>query len=241
MNFRGLFRWAGICALVFAVVGVVGYVISLVTNGFMVASTTAPSPDRIIQMALARGNQVASRLDLLSYLIWIPALVGIFCYLRERTPGRAHIGGGLAALGVVGFLATSVIGSAMIGLARGPVTESMKEQLTILDQVAFSFQMQALLAITVCNLLWGMALRSQVGLSKMVGNLFLAQVAVFLLTNVAFIANSDRILNVGIMLFNLAFIATFALAGVWLWREAQKEPEIALTGGTKARAAGTSA
>jgi len=241
MSFRGLFKWAGVCALVFAGVGLVGYLISLATNGFMMASTTAPSPDRIIQMALARGNQVASRLDLLSYLIWIPALVGIFGYLRERTPGRAYIGASLAGLGVVGFLATSVIGSAMIGFAQGPVTESLKQQLTMLDQIAFSFQMQALLAITVCNLLWGMALRSQGGLSKLVGNLFLAQVAVFLLTNVAFIANSNRILNIGILLFNLAFIATFAFAGVMLWREAQKEPEISLTGEMKTRAAGASA
>ena len=210
MNFRGLFKWAGVCALGFALVSLVNFVISLATNGFMAATTTAPSPDRIIQMALARGNQIASRLDLFSYLIWIPAMAGIFGYLRERTPGRAYIGSALAGLGVVGFLATSVIGSTMIGFAQGPVTDSLKERLAMLDQVAFSFQMQALLALTVCNLLWGVALRSQAGLSKAAGNLFLAQVAMFLVANVAFIANSNLILNVGILFFNLAFIATFA-------------------------------
>ena len=64
MNFRGLFKWAGVCALGFALVSLVNFVISLATNGLMAATTTAPSPDRIIQMALARGNQIASRLDL---------------------------------------------------------------------------------------------------------------------------------------------------------------------------------
>ena len=241
MNYRGLFKWAGISALVFAVVGLAGYVISLATNGFMMASTTAPSPDRIIQMALARGNQVASRLDLLSYFFWIPALVGIFGYLRGRTRGRAYIGAALAGLAVMSFLVTSILGSVMIGLARGPVTENLRGQLTVLDQVAFSFQMHALLAITACNLLWGMALRSQGRLSKTVGNLFLAQVAVFLLTNLAFIASSDRFLNIGISLFNLAFILTFAAAGILLWRESQKEPEIPSTIETRTRAAGASA
>jgi hypothetical protein len=241
MNYRGLFKWAGVCAIGFALIGLVSYGIWLATNGFMTASVTAPSPDRIIQMAQARGNHIASRIDLLSYLLWVPALVGLFAYLRERTPGRAYIGGALAGLGVIGFFVTSVMGSALMGFAQGPVTESLKERLVTLDQIAFTFQMQALLAITVCNLLWGMAFRSQTGLSKIVGNLLLTQVAMFLITNAAYIASSSRILNVGILLFNLAFLATFATAGVLLWQTAQQQPEVMPTGEPRARAAGASA
>ncbi len=241
MNFRGLFKWAGVCAIGFAAVGLVSYGIWLATNGFMAASVTAPSPDRIVQMAQARGTQLATRLDLLSYLFWVPALVGLFAYLREKTPGRAYIGGAMAALGMVGFFVTSVMGSALIGFAQGPVTESLKERLVTLDQIAFSFQMQALLAITVCNLLWGTAFRSRTGLSRTVGNLLLAQVAMFLVTNAAYIASNNLLLNVGVLIFNLVFLATFATAGIFLWRAAQQEPEVMPTGEPKARAAGTSA
>lgn len=241
MNFRGLFKWAGVCAFGFALVSLVSFATWLATNGLMAVNTTAPSPDRIIQMALARGNQVASRLDLFSYLLWVPALVGIFGFLRERTPGRAYIGSALAGLSLVGFLAASVIGSTVMGFAQGAVTESLKERLTMLDQISFSFQMQALLTITVCNLLWGMALRSQDGLCKVAGNLFLAQVAMFLVTNGAFIANSNFALNIGILLFNLAFIVTFATVGMLLWQASQQELESKLTGETKMRAAGASA
>ena len=71
----------------------------------------------------------------------------------------------------------------MIDLARQPVSEALKERLGLFDLVTFALILPALYAITVSNLLWGLALRTQEGLARTVGNLFLAQVVAFVIAD----------------------------------------------------------
>jgi hypothetical protein len=240
MNFRGLFRGAGVCAVGFAVISLLGYGIWVATNGLTALSTTSPGPDRILQMAQARWNQVSSFLDLLSYLFWIPALVGIFAFLRERTPGRAHVAGAFMAFSLIGLFTSSVLNAAMISLARGTVTESLKDRLVTLDQVSFSMAMPALLALAAGNVLWGLAFRSQPGLGKALGNLFLTQAVLFVLTLISMMAHQSLLFNAGVLVTNLVMIATYALAGVFLYRAWQMAPETTSSVQEKGRAAGAS-
>jgi len=239
MNFRGLYKWAGVCAIAYAVISLAGYIISLATNG--PASVTPLTPDQIWNALQKQGTHIASRLDQLSYFLWIPALVGLFAYLRDRRPGRAHLGGAFAAFALVGFFAASALGSSMIDLARQPVSEALKERLGLFDLVTFALILPALYAITVSNLLWGLALRTQEGLARTVGNLFLAQVVAFVIADAGFIGKQTAILNAGILLNNLALAATFLSAGLLLGRAAKEEIEAKSFAPERSRAAGASA
>ena len=239
MNFRGLYKWAGVCAITYAVVSLVGYVISLVTNG--AASVTPLTPDQIWNTLQKQGTHIASGLDQLSYFFWIPALVGLFAYLRDRRPGRAHLGGAFAAFALVGFFAASALGSFMIDLARQPVSEALKERLGLFDLASLALVLPALYAITVSNLLWGLALRTQEGLARTVGNLFLAKVVTFIIADAGFIGKQAAILNAGILLNSLALAATYLSAGLLLGRASKGEADVKAVAPERSRAAGASA
>src|SRR5438093_8290256 len=225
MNFRGLYKAAGVCAIGYALIVLAIYAISVSTNGFMAESTAPPSPDRILQLAQASGNRTAAQLDLLSYFLWVPALVGLFIYLRERRPGRAHLGGALAAFALIGFFAASAMNSATISLAQGPVTDALRDRLAVLSLLSFSWLLPAIYAINLSNLLWGLALRTQAGLAKIAGNLFLAQIVGFIIADGGFLARRDTIFNLGILISTLALVATYAAAGIVLVRASKGEAE----------------
>jgi hypothetical protein len=239
MDFRGLYKWAGVCAIGYAVISLVGYFASVATNGAV--SVTPLSPDQIWNMLQKQGNRIALRLDQLSYFLWIPALVGLFAFLRDHRPGRAHLGGAFAALAVIGFFAASTLGGAMLALAQQPATEALRERLAAFDLVSFSLVLPALYAISVANLLWGLALRTQAGLAKTVGALFLIQVAAFVVGDAGFISRQAILLNAGIMIHNLAIAATYATAGVLLRRASLEALEVKPIDRERGRTASASA
>ena len=241
MNFRGLFKYAGICAIGFAIVSLASYVASVSANGFLIASSTPFSPDRIYSMLQLRWNHIATRLDLISYFLLIPSLVGIFAYLRERRPGRAHLGLAFAAFAQLGFFTSSAMGSAVIGLVQAPLTDSLKERLAAMDLLSFSFFLPALYSMAAANLLLGSALRTQAGLATNVGNFFLVQVAGFLIASAGFIANQDVVGNIGILINLLAMVATYVAAGVLLRQTSKDETETKVGSHERPRAAGASA
>jgi hypothetical protein len=241
MNFRGLFKWAGVCAIGYAVITLASYLAAIASTGFMSSTTATLSPERILQILQARGTQISIHLDQLSYFLWIPALMGIFAFLRERTPGRAHVGGAFAVFGLAGMAVSTIIGASMMKMAQGPITEALKERLTTLDAISLSFALMALNSLALANLLWGLALQAQAGFSKIVGYFFLAQTAVFVLTIALFVAQQDFLFNIGIVLATLAIIAAYATAGTLLWQIAQEQPTVTPTQQEKGRAAGAAA
>jgi hypothetical protein len=194
-----------------------------------------------LQLAQVPANQLSARLDLVSYFLFIPALVGISAYLRKRTPGRGMLGGAFAALAIAAFLSTSVLNVTSMELARGPVTDLLRSRLELLYLVSFSFMMPGLYALAALNLFWGLALRTEDGLARTFGNLFLAQIAGFLLASAGFAAGNDMVGNVGILCQVLAGVATYATAGWWLRGLAEREPEVVPESAEKPRAAKASA
>ncbi len=241
MSFRGLFKYAGICAIGFAIVSLASYVASVSANGFQIASSSPPSPDRIYGLLQLRGNQIASRLDLISYFLFIPSLVGFFAYLRERRPGRAHLGLAFAAFAQLGFFVSTAMTSAELSLAQGPLRDSLRERLGAMDLLSFSLIMPALYSMAAANLLLGSAFRTQTGLAKNVGNLFLVQVAGFLIASAGFVAKLDVVGNIGILINLLALVATYVAAGVLLRQTSKDEVETKVGGHERPRAAGASA
>ncbi len=239
MDFRGLYKWAGVCAIGYGVVSLTGYFFSFASNGPV--SVTPPSPDQIWNMLQKQGNHVAFRLDQLSYFLWIPALVGLFAFLRDRRPGRAHLGGAFAGFALLGLFASSILAAAMLTLAQQPASDALKERLAVFDLVSFSLLLPALYALAAANLLWGLALRTQVGLAKTVGIFFLIQVAAFVVADAGFIGNQAALLNAGIAIDNLAIAATYVAAGVLLRRASAVEPAAEAATREKDRAAGASA
>jgi hypothetical protein len=226
MNQSGLYKLAGRCALGYACLSLAGYAAWIYASGFVAATSAPPSPERLLQLAQAPASQLSARLDLVSYFLFIPALVGIFAYLRKRTPGRGMLGGAFAGLAIAAFLSTSVLNVTSMELARAPVTDLLRNRLGLLYLVSFSFMMPGLYALAALNLFWGLALRTEAGLARTVGNLFLAQIAGFLLASAGFAAGNDMVGNLGILCQVLAGVATYATAGWWLRGLAEQEPEV---------------
>src|SRR4030095_13929000 len=226
MNQSGLYKLAGRCALGYACLSLAGYAAWIYASGFVAATSAPPSPERLLQLAQAPASQLSARLDLVSHFLFIPALVGISAYLRKRTPGRGILGGAFAALAIVAFLSTSVLNATSMELARGPVTDLLRNRLELLYLVSFSFMMPGLYALAGLNLVWGLALRGPEGLARTVCNLFLVQIAGFLLASAGFAAGNDMVGNLGILCQVLAGVATYATAGWWLRGLAEQEPEV---------------
>ncbi|MCI0419633.1 MAG: hypothetical protein L0312_10495, partial [Acidobacteria bacterium] len=181
MNHSGLYKLAGRCALGYACVWLASYAAWIYASGFVAATSAPPSPERLLQLAQAPANQLSARLDLFSYFLLVPALVGIFAYLRDRTPGRGMLGGAFAALAIAALLSASVLNATLMGLAQGPVTDLLRNRLEVLYSLSFSFMMPGLYALAALHLFWGLALRAEGGLARTVGNLFFGQIAGFLL------------------------------------------------------------
>ena len=228
MNFRGLFRVAAVCAIGYAAVSLASYIATLSASGFLIASSKLPSAEQLYASLQLKGNHISLRLDLLSYFLLIPSLVGIYAYLRERRPGRAHLGAAFAAFALFVFFVQTALYSAALTLAEGPLTDSLKERLAAMSLLAFSFMIPALWSAAVSNLLWGLALRTQTGLARMAGNFFLAQVLGFLIAGAGFNTGQDVVGNIGILINTVALAASYASAGALL-REASKEDAQAKT------------
>jgi hypothetical protein len=192
-------------------------------------------------MLQAQGNQLAIRLDVASYFLWLPALVGIFAFLRDRQPGRAMLGGAFAALGVVAMFSASTMNSAAMNLAAGPVTDALKDRLGALSTVAFSSLMPGLWGIALANLFWGVALRSEGALAKLLGNLLFGQIAGFLIATGGFIAGNDVAGNSGILINSLAIVASYAIASKLLLGLSREKDELKQEEQEKPRAASASA
>jgi hypothetical protein len=241
MNFRGLFKLAAVCAIGYAAVSLASYIASISANGFLGASAKPPSAERIYAMLQLKGNHISLRFDLFSYFLLIPSLVGLFAYLRERRPGRAHLGGAFAAFALFVFFIQTATYSTAVGLAKGPLTDGLRERLVAMDLFSFSLMLPALYSITIANLLWGLALRTETGLARRTGNLFLGQVIGFLIANAGFMAGQDAIGNVGILINTIALVASFVFAGALL-RKASNEEGLGQSGfQAKPHAAGASA
>src|SRR5262245_30071658 len=241
MNQSGLYKLAGRCALGYACLSLAGYAAWIYASGFVAATSAPPSPERLLQLAQMPASQLSARLDLVSYFLFIPALVGIFAHLRKRTPGRGMLGGAFAALAIAAFLSTSVLNVTSMELARAPVTDLLRNRLELLYLVSFSFMMPGLYALAALNLFWGSALRTEGGLARTVGNLFFAQIAGFILASAGFATGNDKVGNLGILCQVLAGVATYATAGWWLRSLAEQEPEVVPESAEKPRAAKASA
>jgi len=223
MNLRGFYKATGVCALIYAAVSLLSYALWISASGFVAATSTLPSPDRLLGLLQLSGNQISVRLDGFSYFFLIPAGVGLFAYLRERKPALALTGAAFLAFSIVGLFQSSTMNTAMAELARGSVSDSLKERLAAINIISFSYMMPGLWAGAVANLLFGIALQSQAGAARNIGRLFLAQVAGFLVAFGGFGAKQDLIGNVGIFLQVLAATATFVALGMMLRRSENEQ------------------
>jgi hypothetical protein len=162
MKLRGFYKATGVCALIYAAFSLLSYALWISASGFVAATSTLPSPDRLLSLLQMSGNQISMRLDGLSYFFLIPAGVGLFAYLRERKPALALTGAAFLAFSIVGLFQASTMNAAMAELARGSVSDSLKE-LAAINIISFSYMMPGLWAGAVANLLFGIAFQSQAG------------------------------------------------------------------------------
>ena len=241
MNLRGFYKATGVCALIYAAGSLLSYALWVSASGFLAVTATRPSPDRLLSLLQLSGNQLSARLDGLSFFFLIPAGVGLFAYLRDRKPALALTGAAFLAFSIVGLFQSSTMNTAMAELARGSVSDSLKERLAAINVISFSYMMPGLWAGAVANLLFGVALQSQTGAARNIGRLFLAQVAGFLIAFGGFGARQDIIGNTGILVQVLAATATYAALGMLLRRTENEERSQERPQSERPRAAGASA
>jgi len=222
MDLRQLFKWTAVCSVIFAAIVLIYYVIAVAANGFMVLSTAPLTADRIIELAQSSGNHVNAGLDLLTYFLWIPTLVGLFVIVRVRAPGRAYVGGAFAAFALACFSMASVLAMVALTNAQGTVTEALKQDLEMLYSIYFPLTSVGTVAVALLSLLWGLALRPQPGVSRIVGYLFLVQVALIVLMTIVSVAQLDVLANVGFLVSCLVAIALWGYVGALLWEASRK-------------------
>jgi len=241
MNLRGFYKATGVCALIYAAASLLSYALWISASGFLAATSTLPSPDRLLSLLQMSGNQLSARFDGLSYFFLIPAGVGLFVYLRERKPALAMTGAAFLAFSIVGLFQATTMNASMASLAQGAVTESLKERLAAINTISFTYMMPGLWAGAIANLLFGIALQAQAGAARNIGRLFLAQVAGFLIAFGGFGAQQDVIGNTGILVQVLAATASYVALGMMLRRIendeiSQERPQVG-----RPRASGASA
>jgi len=240
MNLRGFYKATGVCALIYAAASLLSYALWVSASGFLAVTATPPSPDRLLSLLQLSGNQASARLDGFSFFFLIPAGVGLFAYLRERKPALAMTGGAFLAFSIVALFQATTMNLSMVTLVQGAITDSLKERLTAINTIMFTYMMPGLWAGAVANLLFGIALQAQAGKARTLGRLFLAQVAGFLIAFGGFAAQRDAIGNTGILVQVLAAAATFVVLGMMLRRTGNEEVEQGRPQG-RSRAAGASA
>ncbi|HEU0004855.1 MAG TPA: hypothetical protein VFS12_02585 [Terriglobia bacterium] len=241
MDLRRFYKATGVCALIYAAASLLSYGVWISASGFLAVTSTPPSPDRLLSLLQMSGNQISARLDGLSYFFLIPAGVGLFVYLRDRKPALAMTGAAFLAFSIVGLFQATTMGAAMVSLAQGAVTESLKERLAAINTISFAYMLPGLWAGAIANLLFGIALQAQAGATRNIGRLFLAQVAGFLIAFGGFGAQQDVIGNTGILVQVLAATATYVALGMLLRRIETDETSQEKPQAGRSRAAGASA
>lgn len=241
MNLRRFYKATGVCALIYAVASLLSYALWVSASGFIAATSSLPSPERLLSLLQMRGNQMSARLDVLSFFFLIPAGVGLFVYLRERKPSLAITGAAFLAFSIVALFQATTMNVSMVSMAQYAITDSLKERLATINLITFTAMMSGLWAGAVANLLFGIALQTQGGAATNIGRLFLAQVAGFLIAVGGFGAEQDAIGNAGILIQVLAAAASYVALGMMLRRLEnenirQEKPEAG-----RPRAAGASA
>lgn len=87
--------------------------------------TPIDTSDRLTVLADAVARtQAAHALNLLTILLFLPAVAGMYRLLAPRRPRAAAVGGGLVAAGLVGWSGVLALSSAELQIARGADREA---------------------------------------------------------------------------------------------------------------------
>ncbi len=214
---KALFRWSGWCAIIFGVLGLVAYISHSTALGF--STGVPPTPEGFIEIYSRGGIRAGHLLEYISLFFFLPALIGMALFLKERSPGRAMVGLGFGFAYFIGVFLLSAMTGGIINLVSDPgrrVDETFKAKVALLNLVGESIFYPLLGMGFLFFLLWGLAfLRGNVA-ERWVGNIFLLEATMMVLTFLFFALQLDALANVGILLQTVITAAAFIMGGIIL-------------------------
>ena len=222
---KTFYRTAGVLSILSGSLGMIGYAFSLMGNGSILVPMPV-GPKEIIDLYSRPLFQSSILVNMLSILFIFPAVVGMGFVLREKSPALAMHG---AIAGVLGFLCLLVQNTLDAGLmsvvtghepcATGVSREHFAAILYNIDQF---FMLPALGLTGVFYLLFGLGFSKFTGTAFWAGRVFLAEVALMILTVVFFIAQTEVPASLAILAQVLATGIGYILAGTTMIRDDQE-------------------
>jgi len=216
------FRAAGVLALLYAALVLLGGVLSLAGVTGDVYDPARGTAARLFAVYASRAAALAARVGVVGVFLLAAALPAFALRLARRTPALAWSGLGLAALSLTLRLVASLFQLAAFGFANGSSPALLASvpagDLTLLfDQLAGALSLPATLAGAVWFILWGFAfLGGERRTDRVAGAALLATVAAGGATYAAFAVHAPLGGYAGIAAQTLAEASAFGFAGLSL-------------------------
>jgi len=214
---KALFRWSGWCAIIFGLLGLVAYISHSAALEFSMG--VPPTPEGLIEIYGRGGIQAGYLLEYISLFFFLPALIGMALFLKGRSPGRAMVGLGFGFAYFIGVFLLSAMTWGIINLVSDPgrrVDEAFKAKVALLNLVGESIFYPLLGMGFLFFLLWGFAFRQGNIAERWVGNTFLLEATMVVLTFLFFALQLDTLASVGILLQTVITAAAFIMGGITL-------------------------
>ena len=216
----------GACVLmgVFVLVIILCHIAGL---GLKIVTVEEDSPDSIVRLFLNGWYQTALGINILAYIILIPALVGIYAFLKRIAKGYTIIGlaFGVIALGLL--LLSQLIEAGLIlwltniGLEQ---SYSIKNDAFLIHRVANFFSEPALIPYLLSCYFIGTAFKRFETQDRLIGSLLLSVIPIVVIRIVLGAFGLNTIASVGVIIEALLMAVIFIFAGQTLFINGKNEP-----------------
>lgn len=224
---RSLLTFTGGACVLFGVFLLVVILSRIIGLGLNLIPMQEASPDTILELFQNGWYQTSLLVNLLSYLIFVPALIGMYSYLRRNANGYAMTGLVYGGIAFMLYLISQLIEAGLIlWLTRLEVEHfySIKNDAFLIYRVGKFLSNPALIPYILFLFFWGTAFKRLEGKASFVGILFLAEIFIIILTVIFILLEWNKLASVGIIIEALVLSLSFILAGQVVFSTGKEEP-----------------
>jgi len=226
-NSRSLLTLTGGASILLGVFFLVVIISRVIGMGLNLISTQDVAPDMILKTFQNGWYQTSLLINLLSYLILVPALIGIYYFLKREANGYALIGLTYGGIAFILFLISDLIEAGLIlWLTQLGIEQSysIKNDAFLIYRFVRFLSNPALIPYMLFFFFWGTTFKRLEGKSWFVGILFLSEILIIMATIIFSLLNWGKLASIGIIIEALVLSVSFILAGQVLFSTGKEEP-----------------
>lgn len=226
-NKRSLLTFTGGACILLGVFILVAIIARFIGLGLDLVKKTGDSPDAVFKLFLNGWYQTALAIELLTYLILVPALIGLYYFLKRTANGYALVGLVFGGIAFMLYLFSQLIEAGLIlwltkiGLEQ---SYSIKNDAFLVYRLSWFFSGPAVIPYVLFFYFWGTALKRFDGNARLVGILFLSEILLIIVTAILNQLSWTQVASVGIILQALVLAASYILAGQVVFTTGKEEP-----------------